>query len=246
MICKVQVEKSLVSALCIIETPLLSKAAPKILNTVNDLVRISVKKNYTNLGAISNIHVIFFKNLKPRDQYFIRLGHVSPFLNMICSHKAFSCSSESVSLVLLWIIYLLRASQTQDLNFKGSKTSKWGFEGWLLQPWIFKKILKSLSICIMYYCTHYMVSLWDSIHHGFWLFYSSWCFLLSQGTKVIDESHDQDTTDLDKCILFIRDSTLNQESCRVSCHFNSFSTGKKLWMFLQRIFTFFASFFIIC
>ncbi|WZZ19882.1 hypothetical protein YC2023_121269 [Brassica napus] len=35
------------------------------------------------------------------------------------------------------------------------------------------------------------------------------------GTKVIDESHDQDTTDLDKCILFIRDSTLNQESCRL-------------------------------
>ena len=38
----------------------------------------------------------------------------------------------------------------------------------------------------------------------------------SQGTKVIDESHDQDTTDLDKCILFIRDSPLNQESSKVS------------------------------
>ncbi|KAJ0236222.1 Thiamine pyrophosphokinase 1 [Hirschfeldia incana] len=37
-------------------------------------------------------------------------------------------------------------------------------------------------------------------------------FYLSLGTKVIDESHDQDTTDLDKCILYIRHSTLNQES----------------------------------
>ncbi|XP_056855001.1 thiamine pyrophosphokinase 1-like [Raphanus sativus] len=40
-------------------------------------------------------------------------------------------------------------------------------------------------------------------------------FYLSLGTKVIDESHDQDTTDLDKCILYIRDSTLNQESSRL-------------------------------
>ncbi|KAF2618808.1 hypothetical protein F2Q68_00038184 [Brassica cretica] len=39
-------------------------------------------------------------------------------------------------------------------------------------------------------------------------------FYLSLGTKVIDESHDQDTTDLDKCILFIRDSPLNQESSK--------------------------------
>ncbi|ESQ36645.1 hypothetical protein EUTSA_v10008492mg [Eutrema salsugineum] len=40
-------------------------------------------------------------------------------------------------------------------------------------------------------------------------------FYVSLGTKVIDESHDQDTTDLDKCILYIRGSTLNQESCRL-------------------------------
>ncbi|KAG2322542.1 hypothetical protein Bca52824_015755 [Brassica carinata] len=40
-------------------------------------------------------------------------------------------------------------------------------------------------------------------------------FYLSLGTKVIDESHDQDTTDLDKCILYIRDSALKQESCRL-------------------------------
>ncbi|XP_020870423.1 thiamine pyrophosphokinase 1 isoform X1 [Arabidopsis lyrata subsp. lyrata] len=40
-------------------------------------------------------------------------------------------------------------------------------------------------------------------------------FFSLQGTKVIDESQDQDTTDLDKCILYIRDSTLNQESSRL-------------------------------
>ncbi|CAH8305353.1 unnamed protein product [Eruca vesicaria subsp. sativa] len=40
-------------------------------------------------------------------------------------------------------------------------------------------------------------------------------FYQSLGTKVIDKSHDQDTTDLDKCILYIRHSTLNQESCRL-------------------------------
>ncbi|AEE27490.1 unnamed protein product [Arabidopsis thaliana] len=37
-------------------------------------------------------------------------------------------------------------------------------------------------------------------------------FYINLGTKVIDESHDQDTTDLDKCILYIRHSTLNQET----------------------------------
>ena len=26
-----------------------------------------------------------------------------------------------------------------------------------------------------------------------------------QGTKIVDESHDQDTTDLHKCVAFIRD-----------------------------------------
>ncbi|KAG7591002.1 thiamine pyrophosphokinase thiamine-binding domain [Arabidopsis thaliana x Arabidopsis arenosa] len=40
-------------------------------------------------------------------------------------------------------------------------------------------------------------------------------FYVNLGTKVIDESQDQDTTDLDKCILYIRDSTLNHESSRL-------------------------------
>ncbi|KAL0697240.1 hypothetical protein Bca4012_053362 [Brassica carinata] len=40
-------------------------------------------------------------------------------------------------------------------------------------------------------------------------------FYVSLGTKVIDESHDQDTTDLDKCISYIRHSTLNQESSKL-------------------------------
>ncbi|XP_023645463.1 thiamine pyrophosphokinase 1 isoform X1 [Capsella rubella] len=39
-------------------------------------------------------------------------------------------------------------------------------------------------------------------------------FYVSLGTQVIDESHDQDTTDLDKCILYIRDSASNLESSR--------------------------------
>ncbi|KAL1216575.1 Thiamine pyrophosphokinase 2 [Cardamine amara subsp. amara] len=40
-------------------------------------------------------------------------------------------------------------------------------------------------------------------------------FYVGLGTKVIDESHDQDTTDLNKCIMYIRDSSLNQESSRL-------------------------------
>ncbi|KAG2330080.1 hypothetical protein Bca52824_001260 [Brassica carinata] len=36
------------------------------------------------------------------------------------------------------------------------------------------------------------------------------------GTEVIDESHDQDTTDLDECTLYICNSTLKQEGCRVN------------------------------
>ncbi|XP_010474874.1 PREDICTED: thiamine pyrophosphokinase 2 isoform X3 [Camelina sativa] len=40
-------------------------------------------------------------------------------------------------------------------------------------------------------------------------------FYLTLGTKVIDESHDQDTTDLDKCIVYIRDSASNQETSRI-------------------------------
>ncbi|AEC10463.1 unnamed protein product [Arabidopsis thaliana] len=49
----------------------------------------------------------------------------------------------------------------------------------------------------------------DSIRRDVLDFYVYW------GTKVIDESHDQDTTDLDKCISYIRHSTLNQESSRI-------------------------------
>ncbi|XP_006279282.2 uncharacterized protein LOC17874408 [Capsella rubella] len=45
-------------------------------------------------------------------------------------------------------------------------------------------------------------------------------FYVSLGTQVIDESHDQDTTDLDKCILYIRDSASSLESSRVSSSFN--------------------------
>ncbi|XP_044502678.1 thiamine pyrophosphokinase 1-like isoform X1 [Mangifera indica] len=36
-------------------------------------------------------------------------------------------------------------------------------------------------------------------------------FYASLGTKVIDESHDQDTTDLHKCVAYIRDFTPNLE-----------------------------------
>lgn len=36
-----------------------------------------------------------------------------------------------------------------------------------------------------------------------------------QGTKIIDESQDQDTTDLNKCVTYIRDS-LNSEHPNVS------------------------------
>lgn len=37
-----------------------------------------------------------------------------------------------------------------------------------------------------------------------------------QGTKILDESHDQDTTDLHKCVAYIRDSTPNLEKSNVS------------------------------
>lgn len=40
--------------------------------------------------------------------------------------------------------------------------------------------------------------------------------LLIQGTKVIEESHDQDTTDLHKCITFIRDCTPDLDKSKVS------------------------------
>lgn len=39
---------------------------------------------------------------------------------------------------------------------------------------------------------------------------------LMQGTKVVDESHDQDTTDLHKCVAYIRDCTPNLEKSNVS------------------------------
>jgi len=37
-----------------------------------------------------------------------------------------------------------------------------------------------------------------------------------QGTKIIDESHDQDTTDLHKCVAYIRDLTPKIDGSEVS------------------------------
>lgn len=37
-----------------------------------------------------------------------------------------------------------------------------------------------------------------------------------QGTKVMDESHDQDTTDLHKCVSYIRDFAPTAEKSSVS------------------------------
>lgn len=36
-----------------------------------------------------------------------------------------------------------------------------------------------------------------------------------QGTKVVDESHDQDTTDLHKCVAYIRDFAPNLDRSNV-------------------------------
>jgi hypothetical protein len=36
-----------------------------------------------------------------------------------------------------------------------------------------------------------------------------------QGTKVVDESHDQDTTDLHKCVAYIRDFAPNLDKSNV-------------------------------
>ena len=36
-----------------------------------------------------------------------------------------------------------------------------------------------------------------------------------QGTRVVDESHDQDTTDLHKCVAYIRDLTPNLDKSNV-------------------------------
>jgi hypothetical protein len=36
-----------------------------------------------------------------------------------------------------------------------------------------------------------------------------------QGTKVVDESHDQDTTDLHKCVAYIRDFAPNSDKSNV-------------------------------
>lgn len=36
-----------------------------------------------------------------------------------------------------------------------------------------------------------------------------------QGTSIIDESHDQDTTDLHKCVVFIKDCTPNLDKSNV-------------------------------
>lgn len=37
-----------------------------------------------------------------------------------------------------------------------------------------------------------------------------------QGTKVVDESHDQDNTDLHKCVIYIRDFTPDLDESTVS------------------------------
>ena len=37
-----------------------------------------------------------------------------------------------------------------------------------------------------------------------------------QGTKIIDESHDQDTTDLHKCVTYMRDLTPKVDGSEVS------------------------------
>lgn len=37
-----------------------------------------------------------------------------------------------------------------------------------------------------------------------------------QGTKILDESQDQDTTDLHKCVAYIRDFTPNPDKSNVS------------------------------
>lgn len=39
---------------------------------------------------------------------------------------------------------------------------------------------------------------------------------LEQGTKIVDESHDQDTTDLHKCVSYIRDFTPELDKSNVS------------------------------
>jgi thiamine pyrophosphokinase len=38
-----------------------------------------------------------------------------------------------------------------------------------------------------------------------------------QGVKVVDESHDQDTTDLHKCIAYVSESTPKEDKSKV-CH----------------------------
>jgi thiamine pyrophosphokinase len=40
-------------------------------------------------------------------------------------------------------------------------------------------------------------------------------FYAKLGTKILDESHDQDTTDLHKCIAYIRDSTPNVDQSKL-------------------------------
>jgi thiamine pyrophosphokinase len=40
------------------------------------------------------------------------------------------------------------------------------------------------------------------------------CFM--QGTKIIDESEDQNTTDLHKCVAYIRDLTPDTDKSEVS------------------------------
>lgn len=42
-------------------------------------------------------------------------------------------------------------------------------------------------------------------------------FSCLQGTKIIDESQDQDTTDLHKCISYVNDLTPDIDKSKVSC-----------------------------
>ncbi|KAA3462491.1 thiamine pyrophosphokinase 1-like isoform X1 [Gossypium australe] len=41
-------------------------------------------------------------------------------------------------------------------------------------------------------------------------------FYASLGTEIVDKSHDQDTTDLHKCVTYIRDSALGLDKSNVS------------------------------
>lgn len=63
-------------------------------------------------------------------------------------------------------------------------------------------------ICSILLCLYMLFSI--NHFHGLLLVY---CL---QGTKIIDESHDQDTTDLHKCVAHIRDLTSKVDKSTVS------------------------------